>query len=488
MSDRIDSTRGRAETYSNFSNGVPLTLPELARHALELSGGWPKVIAGTLCVPTRDGGLEQVKDADHLIAYISEFANVSWVRGGVTHDVLFRGLHRHVPEFRWATHAFHYPPIEQVMYLQNPPEPAANGYFDRLVDRFQPESVLDRYLLKAAFATPAANLPAGKRPVFVYTAGQQPLAQVNRGQGTGKSVVTDATGQLHGGAFQLDSGLDPKQVRSDLLSAEALGRTVLTLDNLKTNRFSSEFLEKLVTSPEWGGHRLYLGYGTRPNYTTLFVTVNGANFSKDLAQRAVVIRLGVPEYSAHWWPETEALIREHRSEIMADIGWFLTRTPAVPLSQFTRHPEWCQEVIARLPDPTGLIELIRHRQGEIDDDDRAAEDVVDHFASKLRAVLGHDRITSEKYFIPTGEAGKWLRELGRRYENGNVKHHLDQLAHPRLFAHRLSSARGCVWVGPDCPPDAEIRRLPAYGQELVEIGHRLGRRHHRHEHPHGRQR
>ncbi len=444
--------------FSNTSNSAPLRIAQLSDLLLDIAGGWPKAVNGVLSYP-QAGGLGQLANESQLFAWIDRHARVIWSRQGVSKKEFFEGLRQNAPEFRWATPHPHYPALPGVLYLRDIPPPAKTGRLDELVGRFNPATPVDAALLKAAIVTPAAGLPPGKRPAMVLVGAHAPGAKpdAGRGRGTGKTTVVSAIGLLYGGAFGLRSTGNPDRIMSDLLSPSASPLRVGELDNLKSFRFSSEWFESLLTAREFDGHLLYHGHASRPNYVTFFLTVNGAAFSKDMAQRSVVINLARPKYQAGWWAATQKLIEGHRDEIFADIGWLLTRKPK-KLKRLTRWDDWCHHVVGRLDDPDAVIDEIVKRQGAIDEDDATAEDVLDYFEARIRAHAGGQSPGARRYYIPSVMAAEWLGEMSRRYE-GTASAYLKQLEHPRLRYRRTGASRGFVWSGRDADPAAGYTAL-----------------------------
>jgi hypothetical protein len=142
------------------------------------------------------------------------------------------------------------------------------------------------------------------------------------GRGVGKSITVEMLAELLGGMERLMSvelGDNLKDVKTRLLSPEAQAVRIALLDNAKSYRISWGDLEGLITSPVISGRQLYQGEGRRPNLITWIVTINGGQLSKDLSERAIVLRLRRPEYTATWEEETRALIQEHRQQIVGDV-------------------------------------------------------------------------------------------------------------------------------------------------------------------------
>jgi hypothetical protein len=148
------------------------------------------------------------------------------------------------------------------------------------------------------------------------------------GRGVGKSITVEMLAELLGGMkflMSVEPGDNLAKVKTRLLSPEAQAVRICLMDNVKALRFSWSDLEGLITAPVISGHRLYAGEARRPNHITWITTINGGALSKDLAERAIVLRLRRPEYTATWEDETRALIHEHREQIVGDVISILKR-------------------------------------------------------------------------------------------------------------------------------------------------------------------
>ncbi len=246
---------------------------------------------------------------------------------------------------------------------------------------------------------------------------------------------------------------------SDLLSPDAAGFRVCGVDNLKSYRFSSEEFEGVVTGPQVGGHRLYHGHATRPNHFTYFLTVNGPAFSADMADRSVVVELARAPQDPAWLRTTTALVDDHLDDIFADMAAFF-RTKPKAMMTYPREAEWARQVLARLPDPDGVVKAVAARQRRIDEDDGQAEDVVDFFGQKIAHELNWKSVGGRRVFVPSTVAARWLAGMNRRFDGGQAAY-LKHLQHPRLEYRRTNARRGYVWTGPSAPPQ-ELIETPAF--------------------------
>ena len=237
------------------------------------------------------------------------------------------------------------------------------SYFNDLVDLFDNvETHHDKLLLKAAICTPMI-CGAGKNPLFVVMADMQ---------GSGKTELVKAIGDLYGknGCMKfLADKLDGTSIISDLLTNESKTRVIL-VDNLKKVADSSA-LEDFITSRTIQGHKMYIGHTVNYNMYTWFITANMPRLSRDMAQRAYIIKLQKPKtYSVAWQDALADLLSNHREEILSEISDILRGA-----SQFTysngseRWPLWINSVLSKVcteEEYEEIIALQQERRGEYD--------------------------------------------------------------------------------------------------------------------------
>ena len=266
-----------------------------------------------------------------------------------------------------------------------------------LIDRFCGATVLDADLIRALFVTAFMGGRGGIRPAFAILA--------DEGRGKGKSTLIKMLGLLVGGAFDLQVGDDAAAFKKRLLTPDAQTKRVVAIDNIKTEKFSWGDLEAMITAAEISGHQMYSGERTRPNTLLWILTLNGPAMSKDMAQRCVPIKLGVPNHDGPWEEETAAYIEANRWHIIGDIAAFYDQEP-VQLEKFSRWAAWEKAVLARLPEPEELQRLIAERQAEFNADDSEIADVEDYFSRKL-ASLGYE-VDVDRVHIPSEIVGEWI--------------------------------------------------------------------------------
>lgn len=434
--------------FGNVSNDTPLSIQQMAEDLLGVTGGWPKRIAGQLCVPDGDG-VAPLRDPPSLFAYIDRYAEVRWRRGGVPKAEFFAGLPFYCERYEWTSPHPHFPPIGGVYYGKAPPKAKNTGRLDELIARFAPATEMDGRLIKALALTLFWGGPNGKRPMFTVTAvggGHK------KGRGAGKTTVAEILAGLVGGVIGLKPRASADRTLSTLLSPSAWGRRVVLIDNLKTYRFSSEEIEGLVTCDEVSGHQLYHGFATRPNHLTYVVTVNGASFSKDMTERSVVIELAQPTTSPTWYAETTAFIVEHRDEIVADVRWHLEKKPGKKLTSTDRWPDWCRGVLSKIDTPNAALKLTEERRRAIDADDSDEEDVLDHVRARIVAACTEEGSADRVVWVPVLLMVKWVTELRRDFNPSQASQFLKSVKPEVIHYRRTNGARYYEWRGKDAEP------------------------------------
>jgi hypothetical protein len=424
-------TDSERKTFGNVSNKVHISIHEMYQDLSDLTGGFPVVVSGGLCY--QDGAeLHPLATPAALFAWINKYADVYWQRGGVTKEEFFEGLRQTATKYDWATPYAHFPEIEGVLYTCKRFKATNTGALKKLVARFAPATVLDRQLILALILTLFWGGPPGKRPTFVITSADA----------TDKNKVA----KLVGGVISVRTHADPDRVLAGLLSPSALPLRVVLIDNVKTYRLSSEFIESLITCENISGHKLYHGHATRPNFLTWVITVNGPSFSKDMSDRSIVIQLERFKPSPRWFTETVAFIEANRAAIVADVRWHLQQ-PAKPMQRADRWPVWADQVLSKLDEPDALLQQLEERRAEIDEDDQDAEDTVAHIRACIKAKLPSFNPETGRVRIPALVAARMVRDLKTTMTDRQAALYLKQLGHPRLHYYNDGKERGYNWIG-----------------------------------------
>lgn len=424
----------------------PLPMSSIITRIRQRCDDWPRRCGPALFVHDTNG-LDWLDSPPALFGWLqSRTGIVEWRRGSgyVTKEELHAELRRTATEYAAVETFPHEPPIAEHYYTCPIPAPGDGSALAGLLDRFTPETSIDRDLIQAFGMTLAWGGRGGFRPAFIFTS--------DAGRGVGKTTIPAIFGHLLGGLIDFSTGDKIADIKSRLLSPEALGKRLALLDNVKSLRFSWAELEALITAPLISGRRLYVGEASRPNLLTWAITVNGASLATDLAQRAVIIKLRKPKHSTGWQEETIAYIDQHRDRIIADLIGAL-QADREELRQASRWGGWERDILARLPEPNEAAKVIAERREAVDVEAEESSIVEEYFEQQIDA-LHYDG--SSRVFIPSRIAAKWwaeaigdrgvtvtaaVRQLKQKIDEGCIR----RLAVSPSRAH----GRGFIWTNED---------------------------------------
>ena len=397
----------------------PIPITDIGSTIHRLTDGWPCRVGGSLFVPSGQG-VAWLDDADAFGAWVGARtgnpADFKGMPGYHTKREIFAHLRMTAKEYIAVEELPHEPLLQGHYYGCTIPQPGNGERLRQLVDRFSPETDIDRDLILSLFVTPFFGGRGGSRPAFCLTS--------DEGRGAGKTELALCVADVAGGAIEISANEDGNRIKTRLLSPDAQSKRVLLIDNIKSHKLSSAELESLITAPTISGHRLFAGEGQRPNNLTFVLTMNGCGLSTDMAQRMVTIKLRRPEYSGTWAEDTRRFIQDHRAELIADIIGFL-RGPVATLTKFTRWGDWERQVLARLPEPSESQAVIRERQVGVDVDSEESELIQEFFAKQLSR-LGYDT-ANDRVFIPSSLAAKWYGwATGEKYTTARASRAVTQ--------------------------------------------------------------
>lgn len=362
---------------------VPRSMNELLDEIACLTGQWPRRVDNVLSVDDHEHGLSYFdrRAATGLFGWLRRLTQVDWRTGPklVSQSELFAELERSAAKYESIELLPHEPTIEGIYYRGDAPPPGDGRYLDQLLDRFRPETTIDRDLIKAAFMTPFWGGPAGARPAFVVTS--------DHGRGVGKTRLVETVSLLCGGAIDVSAGEEIEVVKTRMLTPAARTKRIATLDNIKTMKLSWAELEAMITAPTISGRQLYVGEGLRPNLLTWFLTLNGVSMATDMPQRSVIIKLVRGKNAGPWCEDTQRFIDAHRQSLIGDILGAL-RGERFQLAEYSRRATWEEHVLCRLPEPGEAQRVILERQGDANCELDEAEIIEEYFAKQL-AQLGY---------------------------------------------------------------------------------------------------
>lgn len=389
---------------------VHLPLPTIRDSVKTAMGDWPRSAAGLLFAVDERGrhdlprasDLRWLARKDELFAWLQERADVHWLGGRaiapqtngsqlstVSREELFAGLRQ------WTAddHAYdsvellpHEPPAPETFYVPARLPASDGSALDELVDHLNPESDIDRDLMRAMVVTGAWGGPCGARPAFVLTS--------PHGRGSGKTATAKLVGRVWGGSFDFDEREDLEIVRQRLLSDDALAKRVVLLDNLKSV-LSLAGLEAMITAEAIQGKRLYHGGYTRPNRFLWLITANTPRLSQDLAQRSVVVRVGSPKHAGDFELWAERFMEARRAEVVADCLAFLRQPARCTISRGNRDrwALWQRAVLERFVNGNDLAAHVIASRSDVDLDTREAEDIA-YVLDRMVDLAGYEPATT----------------------------------------------------------------------------------------------
>ena len=286
----------------------------------------------------------------------------------------------------------HHPFLPNTYYALEKIMKRTYGTFKQLLAFFSPATEQDAAYLMAMFMTPCYGGPGGSRPAFVLLG---PEDDPDGGRGVGKTAVTDIMAILYGTCIDFNAEIDRDSVTKRLLTSDS--PRLIRIDNIK-NRLSNADLESLITSQYISGHKLYTGDHSIPNLFTWLLTYNQPDFSKDLAQRAIPIRLKRPDYHPQWWDRVSKFAEEHRANIIQDIVDLLKRPAAIVLEAHFRFAGWSESVLSRCTTDTAITRDLLVRQADTDEEEDLMDQIKDTIEAHLDLYLYNKGLNGESKF------------------------------------------------------------------------------------------
>jgi hypothetical protein len=449
-----------------------MPLPQIALSVSQAMGGWPRLAGGILFSinpsPEPIPDMRRVRwltKPEKLFAWIGTKCNIRW-SSGETRDASRKDTKLNPPtkqelyayfqdgpitRYRAVEILPHHPAIRELYYLpcELPALPVPSGDeatpLQELVGRFNPESDLDRKLMLAALLTPGWGGPPGARPAFVFCS--------DHGRGTGKTTTANVMAEVWGGAMTIGAREDWDQVRKRFLGDDALTKRIALIDNIK-GRLSGGDLEGFITAKELDGWKPYVGQASRPNLLTWYLTANSPSLSRDLADRAVVIKVGRPAHANDFIQWATDFVREHRALILAELFEILRGENfcTIEAANRDRWSAWQCAVLTKFEDGNEMAELATNRRGDVDSDQEDAEEIATSLARLVSEhVVGADRkrvlVTYQQLHSRLVRDGVCDKSFGYRASVSWIKDRLGSGPLAAVHPYKDSSKRGVLTVG-----------------------------------------
>lgn len=425
---------------------TPYSMPfilKLINDATDNSFGFA---VGGLFAPAKNS-VDWFKNASGLTGYLGSVTRRPCIfrrnAGCHTSSEVFEELKRTAPKYDSIDHFPHEPPMPGHFYCCETVEPGDGKTLYELVDRFCPETEIDRDLILLYFVTAIWGGGGGTRPAFLVTS--------DDGRGVGKTTLCESVGQVVGECLSLSANENEEEIKKRLLSEEGQSKRCVHLDNVKTLKFSWAALEAFITARNISGRRMYFGEASRENSILWSITLNGASLSKDVAQRVVIIKLKKPQRSGSWKEDTQEFIEVNRQKLIADCIGFI-RGPKYQLSQFSRWASWEKDVLKLLPNCDEIQQVILERQQGADVEDEEYGIITEYFSGRLQQCsYDTDR---DQIFIPSKIVTQWFNLATNEHEKSvSVSSRLNQAINEgglkRLRKNKCNAwGRGFIWQGP----------------------------------------
>ena len=442
-------------------------LTPIVKTANRITGGWPRQAGHQIFVREEDGVRIFLQTESGNIAGFEGWLRtrhgeqLEWSSktGCTSMKVFAPELVRQNPSYSSLERWPHYPSCYPTAYYINPSvDPGDGSTLRQFIDLFNFQD-MDELLAMLFVVTPSWGGPPGERPAWAFQSAE------GGGRGSGKSTYPTMVADIYEEPpIIFTSDIKSDQITTRLLSKSAAGRRFVLFDNVKTRRLSSAALESLITAPTISGKQMYVGEGQCVNNYTVSFTVNGANFSQDLAQRVIQIHVTKPTYSGTWSRQVRKFIAENQLQIMGDIAHYYQR-PVRELRTYSRWGAWEREVLSRLPvsddELAQLQRLIAQRSAALDGDQETAQIFEDEVADMIK----HQGLDLDgSYLVPTKALAEVLNEVvGEKYRPlQSASRHVRQLVEEGLvtklaLCKSRKKGRCYTWQPrPDVTPSDEL--------------------------------
>ena len=447
--EKIAKGKDGSTTAKTERRLVYKSAPLIAAELTAVTNGWPKLVGDRPFVMV-GSGLNQrphlFRGASDLFGWLHSRAGVFWTeakctdrqtrseRTAIGKAEVYEYL-RLAPEVERYTSVSvypHHPPIGGLYYPPvDLPEPTGEALAE-FVAKLNPETDDDRRLLTALILTPGAGLAPGTRPLFVLTS--------DAGQGAGKTSTARAISDIWGGSCDLDFTEDWASLAKRIMSSDDAFSRVMLFDNVKGSVFGTGTLEAAITAKTITGWKSYVGQVSRPNDATFVVTFNDPALTRDLTDRAVVIKIGQQRHQFDFVTWAAEFVAKHRAKLLADALGMLKADPLWSVgADADRFQAWQRAVLTRVPGGERLGSLIVGRRSDVDADYDSAACLYMALADHCKAT-GTDEITGVELRNVMIAAGLWQDDA--RHSPSQNKANATKLARRMLSGRRvLESAK-----------------------------------------------
>ena len=229
VSDELEKQKKKDPPIRNFERGFevnekncetkevlkPIPMLDVLMKIRKTTDDWPRQVEGSLFVNS-GGQISFLPSPPAPFGYLQNKTGIiEWSRtsGAVSKEEVFHELQRTATGYIAIEPLPHHPQMPGHYYAGPQPESGDGQALEELLDRFKPETLLDRDLIKAALMTLFWGGDGGTRPVFVVTA--------DEGRGKGKSKLGELLASVAGGVLDFSHNEEIAQIKTRLLSRDA---------------------------------------------------------------------------------------------------------------------------------------------------------------------------------------------------------------------------------------------------------------------------
>ncbi|HOG49871.1 MAG TPA: hypothetical protein PKY10_04730, partial [Lentisphaeria bacterium] len=396
---------------------IPRLLRELRQEVFARNMDFPCRVGSELFVADGDR-IRYLQDRTALFAWLQAATGqrIDWatMTGAVGRDELFADLQANAREYSLIATVPTWPRRDDVYCTCGTlPEPTPDRrHLEEFLSFFNPADAASADMLRAFVASPLYFETAVDRPLFVIDS--------DHGQGSGKTKLVEMIARLYGTGtedaepFNVDIkaiNYEGDRVYRRLLSPSGRQKRIVLIDNV-TGFVNSPSLAALITQNSISGMAPYArGEQTRLNDLTYVITSNSARLDRDLASRAVFIRVARPQHPDPLWvKKTAAYIDRHRFNIVSEIVATLEKGAAEGVNAKTRFRAWEAQIMApMIGNETRRLEAIaanERLQAESDYDLENAETAREFFTQKITAQYGDNA----RVFLPSKILVEWFNQ------------------------------------------------------------------------------
>ena len=385
--EKIAKGKDGSTTAKTERRLVYKSAPLITAEMIAATNGWPKLVGDRPFIMVGTGLNQRphlFRGASDLFGWMHSRAGLFWTEAkctdrqtraertavGKAEVYEYLRLSPEVDRYTSVSVYPHHPPIGGMFYPPlNLPE-ATGEHLDKFISMLNPDTPEDRLLLTSLILTPGAGLAPGTRPLFVLTS--------DAGQGAGKTATARAIADIWGGSCDLNYTEDWADLSKRIMSSDDAFSRVMLFDNVKGSTFGTGTLESAITSKTITGWKSYVGQVSRPNDATFVVTFNDPALTRDLTDRAVVIKIGTQRHSFDFVTWAQDYVAANRQHLLADALAMLRAEPAWSLSDdVDRFQAWQKAVLTRIPGASDLGRLIVERRASVDADGDSAAELVE---------------------------------------------------------------------------------------------------------------